>query len=200
MGVLGLRARCMAQTREIPRCGERLRFLFSCKDAWFFSLKFLSLLFQIRQMKQCFIPATFQRVGDKPIGWIYFLITPFGKSNFVFSALESHLPLTQNGLVAYFEFLQSGECKFEFGWLQRFQHFPRNGGIEQATTKAHAILGRQSFAMLSVAKVGRINAAVAGVADGDCVATVTAHDQPLKQGKAFTRLCAFKGGEGYYLS
>jgi hypothetical protein len=82
-------------------------------------LKFLSLLFQILQMKQCFIPATFQRVGYKPIGWIYFLITPFGKSNFVFSALESHLPLAQNGLIAYFEFLQSGECEFEFGWLTR---------------------------------------------------------------------------------
>src|SRR5260370_41061782 len=120
-------------------------------------------------MKQCFIPATFQRVGDKPIGWIYFLITPFGKSNFVFSALESHLPLTQNGLVAYFEFLQSGECKFEFGWLQRFQHFPRNGGIREAPTEAQAHLGRHAFALPSVAKGGRRNAAVAGVTGVDSV-------------------------------
>ena len=111
----------MPQTREIPSQCEHLRFLLRCKDSCFFSLKFLSLLFQILQMKQCFIPTTFQRVGYKPIGWIYFLITPFCKSNFVFSALESHLPLTQNGLIAYFEFPQSGKCEFEFGWLQRFQ-------------------------------------------------------------------------------
>jgi len=42
--------------------------------------------------------------------------------------------------------------------------------------KAHAILGCQSFATLSVAKVGRINAAVAGVTDGDGVATVAAQE------------------------
>src|SRR5438876_4829215 len=114
-------------------------------------------------MKQCFIPAAFQRVGHQPIGWIYFLITPFRKSSFVFGALESHLPLTQNALIARFEFLQSGECELKFGWSQHFQHFLRNGSIEQTTTKAHAILGRQSFTTLSVAKVSRIDAAVAGV-------------------------------------
>src|SRR5258708_34257705 len=104
-------------------------------------------------MKQCFIPATFQRVGYKPIGWIYFLITPFGKSNFVFGPLESHLPLTQNGLIAYFEFSQSAECELEFGWLQPFQHFFRNGGIEKVPTKAHANLCRRSFTAMSVAEI-----------------------------------------------
>src|SRR5258708_27492086 len=141
-------------------------------------------------MKQGFIPATFQRVGHQSIGRIYFLITPFGKSNFVFGALESHLPLTQNGLIAYFEFSQSAECQLEFGWSQRFQHFFRNGGIEQITTKAQAILGRQSFTTLSVAKVGRIDAAVAGVTDGDGVATVAAQEQSLQQSQAFASRAA----------
>src|SRR6266852_7958468 len=141
-------------------------------------------------MKQGFIPAAFQRVGHQPIGWIYFLITPFRKSSFVFGALESHLPLTQNGLIAYFEFSQSAECELEFGWSQRFQHFFRNGGIEQVTTKAHAILGRQSFTTLSVAKISRIDAAVAGVTDGDCVATVAAQEQPLQQGQTFASWAA----------
>jgi hypothetical protein len=45
-----------------------------------------------------------RHISAKVTYWIYFLITPFRKSNFVFGALESHLPLTQNGLIACFEF------------------------------------------------------------------------------------------------
>ena len=61
--VLGLRAGCVPETREIPRQCEHFRFLLRCKDTRFLPLKFRSLLLQILQMKQGFIPATFQCVG-----------------------------------------------------------------------------------------------------------------------------------------
>ena len=136
--------------------------------------KFRSLFFQVFQLQQRIVPAPFQCACHQTLGRIDFLIAPLGECGFILGTFEPHLPLAQDGLIARLQLLQGCQSDFHFGRLQCLQYFFHDGGVEQITAKAHAVLGRQAFATQPVALITRINATVAGVAYCQGAATVAA--------------------------
>ena len=146
LAVLGLGGGSMPYTRQIPGESQHFRLLLGGGHASFLPQNFRGLLLEVLQLKQRIVPATLQCAGHQTLRRIDFLIAPLGECGFVLGTFEPHLPLAQDRLIACFQLLQSCQCELQFGGLQGLQHFLHDGGIQQITTEAHAVLGGQSFA------------------------------------------------------
>jgi hypothetical protein len=136
----------MPQARQIPGESENFSLLLGGGDASLLTLKLRGLFLEVVQLKQRVIPAPLQCARHQTLGRVDFLIAPLGECSFVLGTFNPHLPLTQNGLIPRLQLRKSRQSELEFGLLQGFQYFFRDGGIEPITTETHAVLAGQTFA------------------------------------------------------
>src|SRR5580692_1616980 len=139
------------------------------------ALKLGGLLFEFLAVKQRGVPAPFQCGGHQSLRRVDLLIASLGKRGLILGALEPHLPLASDGMVARFQLLESCQSQFELCRLHSLENFPSDSGIKQVTTEAHAAFAGQTVAVQRVALIAGIETAVAGIAYGERSSTLAAH-------------------------
>ncbi len=102
-------------------------------------------------MKHRVIPAPLEGTRDQTVGRVTFLIAPFSECALIPGAFKAHVPLTHDGAIALFEFVQGSNGELEFGRLQGGEYCIANRVVEKIAAHAHAIGGRQTFSAASTA-------------------------------------------------
>ena len=125
VGARHRRGRSRAKARTLPRCsGVRTRVF--C--AWNFAASALTSSTRDK--------ASFHRrsrlAATRRLDGIDLLVPALGQGALVLGALDAHLPLAHDGLVALLELVHGGQGQLELGGLQGLEHLLANRVVQQS--------------------------------------------------------------------
>jgi len=127
-------------------------------------LKFGKLVLQFAQPQHRVVPALLECTGNQSIARVDRLITPLGQIDIVAGTFDSPLPLCRKGSIAIFKVHQRFEREFDCQWCDGGQQALGDGAVKRLGRHAHTVVPRQSFSMLPIALIDRIETTVAGIA------------------------------------